>query len=73
MVSCCNQYVFPTFCKAALKMKSGKSDSTVSSLWTNIFDDLQNKFETLSDGINDKLSSHCSKKGCNQVMAERPV
>ena len=52
MVGCSNEYIFPTFSKAALKMKSNKSDSKVSSLWSNLFNELRNTFETLSDRIN---------------------
>lgn len=70
MVGCGNEYVFPTFSNAALKTKSGKSDSQVSTLWANLFDEVRNTFETLGDRINEKLSSHCNKKGSNQVMAE---
>lgn len=42
----------------------------VSSLWTSLFDSTRKKFEALNTYINDKLSSHCNKKGSNQVMAE---
>jgi hypothetical protein len=73
MVGCGNEYVFPSFSEAALKTKSNKSDSKVSSLWTDLFDKLRNTFETLSDRINEKLSSHCNKKGSNQVMADSPL
>jgi hypothetical protein len=72
MVGCGKEYIFPTFSEAALKTTSNKSDSKVSSLWTNLFKDLRNTFETLSDRINEKLSSHCNKKGSNQVMADSP-
>jgi hypothetical protein len=72
MVGCGNEYVFPSFSEAALKTKSSKSDSKVSSLWTNLKDELRNTFESLSDRINEKLSSHCNKKGSNQVMADSP-
>lgn len=33
VVGCDNEFVSPTFSKAALKTKLGKSDSEVSSLW----------------------------------------
>lgn len=69
MVGCGTKYIFPTFSKAALKAKSGKSGSDVSRVWTNCLDELRNTFETLSDRINEKLASHCSKKGSNQDMA----
>jgi len=72
MAGCHNEHVFSTFSKAALKTKSNKSDGKVFSLWSNLFDELRNTFETLSDRINEKLSSHCNKKGSNQVMAESP-
>ena len=69
MVGCNNEYLFPNFSKAALATtKSGKSASKVSSLWTKLFEDLRTKFDVLSDKINDRLSSHCNKKGSNQVM-----
>ena len=72
MVGHGNEHVFPTFLKAVLNTKSNKSDSKVSSLWSNLSDELCNTFETLSDRINAQLSSHCNKKGSNQVMAESP-
>ena len=37
-----------------------------------VVDELRNTFEPLSDCINEKLSSHCNKKGSNQVMADSP-
>ena len=58
MVGCGNQYIFPSFSKAALKTKSGKSDSKVSTLWSSCFDELRSTFETMSDRINEKLSCH---------------
>ncbi|CAB9503235.1 expressed unknown protein [Seminavis robusta] len=72
LVGCDSPYIFPMFSREALKTTSGKSDSKVSSLWSNLFDDLRNTFEELSDRINEKLSSHCQRKGSNQVMAESP-
>lgn len=75
MVGFGNKYTstLPTFSKAALTTKSGKFNSEVSALWANLFDKLRNKFETLSDRINDKLTSHCNKKGSNQVMVKTPT
>ena len=72
MTGCENKYVFPMFSDAALKTTSNKSDSKVSSLWTKLFDELNNTFAELSVHINEKLSSHCNKKGSNQVMADCP-
>ncbi|CAB9500266.1 expressed unknown protein [Seminavis robusta] len=67
---CDNEYTFPIFSKAALKTKSGTSDSKVSKEWSKIFDQLRDTFEFLADEINDELSSHSNRKGSNQAMAE---
>ena len=68
MVGCDNKFVFPAFSREALKTAElGKSDGRVSTLWSDLFDDFQN---TSKDRINEKLSSHCNRKGSNQVMAE---
>lgn len=67
------QYVFPTFSKAALLTKDSKSDSKVSSLWTNCFKDINEAFDSLNELMNQRLTSHCHKKGSNQEMAENPA
>jgi hypothetical protein len=72
MTGCNNSFVLPTFSSAALKTKSGKSNSQVSSLWSTLFDDIQNKFESLNTRVNSKLSSHCNRGGSNQVVVETP-
>jgi hypothetical protein len=61
------------FSSAALKTKSGKFNSQVSSLWSTLFNDIQNKFESLNNRVNSKLSSHCDRGGSNQVVLETPV
>ena len=35
-----NKFAFPSFTKAALKTKSNKSDSQVSLVWTNQFEEI---------------------------------
>ena len=63
-----NEFVFPTFSTAAWKTKN--LDSQASAIWTRRFDEVQNTFESLSARINDKLPSHCQKRGSTQEMAE---
>ena len=72
MVGCDTEFLFPKFSLAARKTKGDKSDSKVSPLWTKMCDEIRDTFETLAVRINEKLSSHCNKKGSNQVMAESP-
>ena len=72
MTGCNSQCVLPSFSSAALKTKSGKSNSQVSSLWSTLFDDIRGKFETLNDRVNNNLSSHCNRGGSNQVVVETP-
>ena len=48
MIGCSNRFVLPTFSAAALKTESGKSNSQVSSLWSGPFNNIRNKFESLS-------------------------
>jgi len=72
MAGCNNRFMLPTFSTAASKTKSGKSNSQVSSLWSALFDDIRNKFESLSTKINSNLSSHCNRGGSNQVVVETP-
>ena len=72
MTGCNNQFVSPTFAAVALKTKSGKSNSQVSSLWSGLFADIRNKFESLNTQVNGNLSSHCNRGGSNQVVVETP-
>lgn len=72
MVGCNHEFVSLTFSRAALKTKLGKSDSKVSSLWSNLFDDTINKFEALSGRVNGELTSHCNRGGSNQVVVVTP-
>jgi len=72
MGGCNNQHVPPSFSKVALHAKSGKSNSKVSSLWSSLFDNMRDKFETLNTRINGKLSSHCDRGWSNQVVVETP-
>ena len=48
MTGCNNWFVSPMFAVAALKTKSGKSNSQVSSLWSSLFDDIRKKFKSLN-------------------------
>ena len=72
MNGCDSKHILPTFAKAALTKTGGLSDSRVSSLLSNIFDRVRNKFDALNTRINKKLSSHCNKKGSNQLLVETP-
>jgi len=72
MTGCNNRFVLPTFSSAALKTKSGKSNSQVSPLWSKLFDDIRNKFESLNTCVNGNLTSHCNRGGSNQVVVETP-
>ena len=72
MVGCNNQFMLPTLSKAALNTKLGKSNGKVSSLWTGLFDDMRNKFKTLSTRIINGISSHCDRAGSAQTMVETP-
>lgn len=70
MCGCNSKYIFPSFSKAALRTTNKKSDSTVSAAWKTCFKEISTTFEELSTLINEKLGSHCNKKGSNQVMAD---
>ena len=72
MTGCNDRFVLPMFSAAALKTKSGKSNSQVSSLWSSLFDDIRNKFKSLNTRVNGNLSSHCERGGSNQVVVETP-
>lgn len=70
---CSGDFIFPNFSRASLKKKNGKSASKVSSEWNKLFKQLRDSFETLSDEINEKLTSHSHRGGSNQLMAETPT
>lgn len=73
MVGCGKPYITPNYAAAALNTNSKNfSDSKVSSLWKKQFEELREKFESLKDRVNEKLSSHSNKKGSAQSMAETP-
>ena len=66
-----NGYIFPTFSRHALRTSSEtKSDSKVSSYWRECFQAVYTDLSHLNIQINQKLTSHCGKKGANQHMAE---
>lgn len=68
---CDNEYVTPTFAKAALHTKKeGESDSKVSKVWDRFFKSILSTFEELVDEVNEALASHSNRRGSNQTMAE---
>lgn len=63
--------IFPNFGEKAMQTNSDdKSDSKVSSLWSYYFRELYQAFKDLEAVLNQKLTSHCNKKGANQLMGE---
>lgn len=66
-------FLFPDFAhKASQTNADDKSDSKVSQLWSAYFKDLYMAFVEIQHLINKNLTSHCNKKGINQMMAENP-
>ena len=65
-----DEFVFPIFAGKALNQTKSKTDSKVSALWSIYFKNLYESFQYISERVNAELTSHCHKKGSNQLMAE---
>lgn len=72
LVGSCNKPdLLPKFSAEASKVdKNNKSASRVGSFWTTCFHGIKKEFQSLSDILNDKLTSYHSRKGANQKLAE---